>query len=169
MTNIDPYFYIFDSVGFPDNCYTIDIPENFRVYLLCDTLDRRQIFVHTDREEFNLSNARYDTDVNRLFISLSTKLPECEIATDIFEYYTESDLHKAHKTKIGNTFEPVYRLRKNKLRVYLVFVGSDIVLFRLSTKDQDKISKSEAKKLDDRVKAIFKYSYDNKEFLRRLL
>lgn len=169
MTNIDPYFFIFDRVGFPDNCYSIDLPEGFNVYLLCDTMDRRQIFVHTDREEFNLSNARYDTDVNRLFINLATRLLQCETAMDIFNNYTRSDLHKAHETKIDGIFEPVYRLRKNKLRVYLVFIGSDIILFRLSTKDQDRISKSEANKLDDRVKAIFKYSYNSKEFLRRLL
>ena len=169
MINIDPYFCIFDSVGYPKHYKKIELPTSFSVYLLCDTSDKRYIFVHTDRTEFNLSSARDNQDVMRLFGALSKKLAECEKANDLFDYYDSSELHEAHRTKFEGNEIPVYRIRKASLRLYLVFLGSDIVLFRLNTKRQDKISGSEKKTLDQRVKAIYAYPIGSTSFLRRIL
>lgn len=169
MTNIDPYFCIFDSIGHPKHYKKIELPTGFSVYLLCDTSDKRYIFVHTDRMEFNLSSARDNQDVVRLFGALSKRLTECDKANDLFDYYDSSELHEAHRAKFEGNDVPVYRIRKASLRLYLVFVGPDIVLFRLATKRQDKISNSEIKTLDQRVEAIYAYPIGSKNFLRRVL
>lgn len=169
MKNIDPYFYIFDGIGYPRHYKKIELPAGFSVYLLCDTQDKRRIFVHTDRTEFNLSSAKDDQDVLRLFSALSKRLTECEKANDLFYYYDSSELHQAHRAKFEGKDVPVYRIRKDNLRLYLVFLGSDIVLFRLNTKRQDKISNSEKKTLDQRVKAIYAYPIGSRDFLRRVL
>ena len=169
MTNIDPYFCIFDSVGYPRHYKKLELPTSFSVYLLCDTSDKRYIFVHTDRMEFNLSSARDNQDVVRLFAALGKRLTECEKANDLFVYYDTNELHEAHRSKFEGNEVPVYRIRKASLRLYLVFLGSDIVLFRLSTKRQNKISDSEKKTLDQRVKAIYSYPIGSTSFLRRVL
>lgn len=169
MNNIDPYFCIFDSIGYPKNYKKIEFPSGFSVYLLCNTLDKRYIFVHTDRMEFNLSSARDNQDVIRLFNTLSKRLSECEKANDLFDYYDSSELHEAHRAKFEGNDVPVFRIRKASLRLYLVFFGSHVVLFRLATKRQDKINDSEKNTLDQRVKAIYTYPVGSKEFLRRVL
>lgn len=169
MTNIDPYYYFFDGYGYPNYLKKISLPTGFKVYLLCNTPDKRYIFVHTDRNEFNLSSKRDDSDVIRMFGTLGKRLTECEKANDIFGYYDSSELHEAHRAKFEGNDVPVYRLRKASLRLYLVFLGSDIVLFRLSTKRQDKINASEKNVLEQRVKAIYTYPIGSKDFLRRVL
>ena len=169
MTNIDPYFCKFEGIGYPSHYKEIVLPSGFSIYLLCDTSDKRFIFVHSDRKEFNLSSARDDQDVFRLFEAFSKRLTMCEKANELFEYYDSSELHEAHRTKFEGNDVPVYRIRKADLRVYIVFVGSDIVLFRLATKRQDKLNKSEKNILDNRLKAIYLYPLNSSGFLRRVL
>lgn len=169
MTNIDPYFCKFEGIGYPSHYKKILLPAGFSIYLLCDTSDKRFIFVHSDRQEFNLSSARDNQDVVRLFGTLSKRLTECEKANDLFDYYDSSELHEAHRAKFDGNDVPVYRIRKADLRLYLIFIGSDAVLFRLATKRQDKINQSEKNTLDNRVKAIYLYPVNSKDFLRRVL
>lgn len=154
MSKIDPFYYPFDRVGFPEKYIYVPKPDQFGVYLLCDTIDKRNVFVYMDRKEFGLNSKRDDVDVIRLFVNLGDKLNECILAQDLFNL---ADLHPIHYTKIGNQKIPVYRLRKNDLRLCLVQISADLVLFRLCTKRQDKITPAEAKIIDKRVKAIFNY------------
>lgn len=154
MSKINPYYYIFDEIGYPDDYQPAFIPENFKVYLLCDTVDKRKVFIYTDRDEFSLSSARDDEDVFRLFFSLSGKLEECDKANDLFFL---ADLHPIHYTKIDGKKIPVYRLRKNDLRVCLIQVDADLILFRLCTKRQDKIDKKQANIINRRVEAIYSH------------
>lgn len=169
MTSIDPYFCIFDGIGYPNHYKKIELPTGFAIYLLCNTSNKSCIFVHTDRKEFKLSSPRDDQDVFRLFDAFSKRLTECEKANDLFDYYDSSELHVAHHVKFEGNDVPVYRIRKAALRLYLVFFGSNIVCFRLATKRQDKISKSEANILNKRVEAIYSYPVDSNDFLRRVL
>jgi len=169
MSNIDPYYYIFNGIGYPNHYEKVELPAGFKVYLLCNGTEERHVFVYTDRAEFDLSSKRDAEDVYRLFVNLSNRLVECDKANDLFEYYDSSELHEAARVKIEVSDVPVYRIRKASLRLYMVFLGSDIVLFRLATKRQDKISKSEQKVLENRVKAIFLYPAGSKDFLRRVL
>lgn len=169
MSNIDPYFFKFDGIGYPGHYKRIVLPSGFRVYLLCNTSDKRFIFVHSDRKEFNLSSQRDNQDVVRLFGTLGKRLTECEKANDLFDYYDSQELHEAHRAKFGGNDVPVYRIRKADLRLYLIFIGSDAILFRLATKRQDKISKSEKNIIDNRVKAIYLYPVNSNDFLRRVL
>lgn len=169
MTNIDPYFYVFDGIGYPSHYKKIELPAGFSIYLLCDTSNKSFIFVHNDRKEFNLSNARDDQDVIRLFTTLSKKLTMCDKANDLFEYYDSKELHEAHRTKVQANDVIVYRLQKASLRLYMVFLGPDAVLFRLAPKRQNKINQSEKSILDNRVKAICAYPVGSKDFLRRVL
>lgn len=154
MSKIDPYYYPFDRIGFPEKYIYVPQPENFGVYLLCNTKDRRKIFVYKDRKKFGLNSKRDDDDVIRLFVSLADKLKECELANDLFHL---SDLHPIHYTKIGAQKIAVYRIRKNDLRLCLIQLAEHLILFRLCTKREDVISKSEGNIIDKRVKAIFKY------------
>lgn len=155
MSHIDPYYFVFDSVGYPDNLHPIEIPDGFVAYLLSSSSIRAHVFVYLDRQEFSLSSKQDDKDVIRLFTALARKLAGCEQVTEIFELYDNKELHKACEIKINHQSEPVYRIRKNSLRLYFVIVGSDMVLFRLSTKRQDKLSPSELNLIEKRVQAIF--------------
>lgn len=163
---IDPYYYPFTSVGFPDSYKYVSQPENFGVYLLGDTSDKRKVFVYTDRQEFGLSSKRDSQDVKRLFINLADKLSQCDTANDLFYL---ADLHPIHHVKINGQKIAVYRLRKNDLRLCLVQISSDLVLFRLCTKRQDKITKSEANIIDIRVRAIFDYPVHDPKNIGRIL
>lgn len=169
MTNIDPYFCKFEGIGYPSRYRKIELPAGFSIYMLCDTSDERFIFVHTDRKEFNLSSKRDDEDVIRLFENFSKRLTICDKANDLFEHYDSKELHEAHRTKLKGSDVTVYRIQKANLRLYIVFLGSDIVLFRLAPKRQDKISESEKKILDNRVEAIYLYPVNSKGFLGRVL
>lgn len=155
MPIIAPYYYLFDGIGYPDHYEPIGIPENFNVYLLCDTQNKSNICVYQDREDFADNNKRADTDVYRLYLKLSKNLLNCDKANDLFDLYDDTELHSAHETKLGSHAQKVYRIRKNDVRLYLIFFNSDIVILRLSIKLKNKISASEQKILDDRVKAIF--------------
>lgn len=165
--SIDPYYCIFGGIGFPDNWHDIPMPEGFLVYLLCDTQDKRRVFVYLDRQEFNKSDKCNDKNVYRLFLQLSKKLENCEKANDLFQFYDKKELHKALDVKIDGNDIPVYRIRKSDIRVYLIFVNSDIVLFRLSIKTQQKIDDTEKSILESRMKAIF--AYQGKEFQKRVM
>lgn len=66
--SIDPYYCIFGGIGFPDNWHDIPMPKGFVVYLLCDTQDKRRVFVYLDRQEFNKSDKCNDKNVYRLFL-----------------------------------------------------------------------------------------------------
>lgn len=164
--SIDPYYYPFDSVGFPDSYRYVPPPSKFGVYLLGNTTDKRKIFVYTDRQEFGLSSKRDSQDVTRLFINLADKLSQCDTANDLFYL---ADLHPIHHVKIGDENIAVYRLRKNNLRLCLVQLSAHLVLFRLCTKRQDKITKAEASIIDARVKAIWDYKIDDPAHTGRIL
>lgn len=168
MTNIDPYFYKFEGTGFPGHYQKIPLDNDFNAYLLCDTSQQRYIFIYTDRKEFGLSSERDSKDVRRLFTGLYDRLSDCEKANDLFTSY-EDELHLAHTIKIGDQDIPIYRIRKASLRLYLVFLGSDVIFFRLSVKRQKKISESEKNILNNRVKAIFTYPANSDAFKERLL
>ena len=168
MINIDPYYYKFEGVGFPNHYQKIPLDNDFDAYLLCDTPQQRYIFIYTDRKEFGLSSKRDSKDVKRMFTGLYDRLSDCEKANDLFTSY-EDELHLAYETKIGNQDIPVYRIRKANLRLYLVFLGPDVVFFRLSVKRQQKISESEKNILNNRVKAIFTYPVNSHAFKKRIL
>lgn len=169
MTNIDPYFCRFKGIGYPNNYRRIELPAGFSIYMLCDTSDERFIFVHTDRKEFNLSSKKDDEDVIRLFENFSKRLTLCEKANDLFEHYDSKELHEGHRTKLKGHDVIIYRIQKANLRLYIVFLGPDIVLFRLSPKRQNKISESEKNILNNRVEAIYLHPVNSKDFLRRVL
>ena len=169
MTNIDPYYHKFDGIGFPNHYKKIEMPAGFNIYLLSHTSNKSLIFVYTDRKEFNLSSKRVDADVFRLFANFSSRVRECDKANDLFDYYHSDEIHVAHHAKFEGNNVPVYRIRKSDLRLYLIFLGPDIVLFRLSTKRKDRIDKSEEETLNKRVQAIYSYPIGSKDFLRRVL
>lgn len=166
---IDPYFFKWDQIGFPKNLHSIVIPENIKVYMLSSSNSKSDIFLYRDRAEFSLSSSRDDTDVIRLFTQLASKLEQCSIVNDMFDYYGSSELHQAHFTKLDGKDISIYRIRKASIRLYLVLTGNFIVLFRLAPKRKDKIDNSEKVIIDERVKAIFKYPIDSNDFLVRLL
>lgn len=165
--SIDPYYYVLNCIGFPDKRESIHLPNGFFVYLLCNTPNKSNVFVYTDRQEFNLSSERDNKDVFRLFTQLVQKLGACEQAIDLFKFYDSSELHKAHECTVHGKHVPVYRIRKANLRLYLVFVGADAVLFRLSTKRQDKLEPAEKTIIENRVKSIF--AYQGQDFQQRVL
>lgn len=166
---IDPYFFLWNEIGFPNNLHPITIPDSMRVYMLSSSKDKRDIFLYRDRTEFALNSQRDDDDVFRLFTQFATRCEQCEQPIELFDCYDSKELHKAHTTKLDGKNIPVYRIRKASIRLYLVFVDAYIILFRLSPKRQDKIDNSEKTILDNRVKAIFKYQTHMDEFLVRLL
>lgn len=166
---IDPYFFKWDGVEFPHELHDIEIPSHIQVYLLSSSKSEEDIFLHHDRNEFSLKNKRDNTDVVRLFTQLATRLDLCDKPSELFEVYTKDDLHRAYTTRINGNKVSIYRIRKSDIRLYLVFVGEYIVLFRLSQKRQDKIDKSEKNILDTRVEAILKYPVNSNDFLVRLL
>lgn len=154
MPVIDPYYFLFDGIGYPDNYHPIETPEGFNVYLLCDTENRSKTIIYQDRDDFANKNIRADEDRNRLFSILAKKLLMCEKANDLFDLYDDTELHKAHETKINGKTVKVYRIRKSDVRVYLIFLGADIVIFRLSIKLKNKLSSTEKQIIDNRVKVI---------------
>lgn len=166
---IDPYFFKWDQIGFPKNLHSIVIPKNIKVYMLSSSSSKSDIFLYCDRAEFSLSSARDDTDVIRLFTQLASKLEQCLIVNEMFDFYDSSELHRAHVTKLDGKDIPIYRIRKAGIRLYLVFTGNLIILFRLAPKRKDKIDNSEKVIIDERVKAIFKYPIESNDFLVRLL
>lgn len=166
---IDPYFFKWDQIGFPKNLHSILLPTNIRVYMLSSSRNKNDVFLYRDRAEFALSSSRDDADVTRLFTQLASRLEQCLIINDIFEFYDSSELHRAHTTKINGKDMPVYRIRKASIRLYLVLIGNVMVLFRLTPKRKDKIDASEKSIIDERVKAIFKYPIESNDFLVRLL
>ncbi|AIL77110.1 hypothetical protein B2J61_07685 [Acinetobacter baumannii] len=166
---IDPYFFRWSEIGFPDDLQPIMIPDCIRVYMLSSSMDKRDVFLYRDRAEFSLHSKRDNCDVLRLFTQLASRCEMCEQPTELFEFYDSSELHRACVVKLDDKDVPVYRIRKASLRLYLVFVNAYIVLFRLSPKRKDKIDKSEKTIIDNRVRAIFKYQADMETFLVRLL
>ncbi|UUS61798.1 MULTISPECIES: hypothetical protein [unclassified Acinetobacter] len=166
---IDPYFFKWDQIGFPKNLHSIVLPENIKVYMLSSSRNKNDVFLYRDRAEFALSSARDDSDVIRLFTQLASKLEQCFIMNEIFDFYDSSEIHRAHTTKIDGKDTPVYRIRKASIRLYLVLIGDVMVLFRLAPKRKDKIDASEKSVIDERVKAIFKYPIESHDFLVRLL
>ncbi|RYL22137.1 hypothetical protein [Acinetobacter piscicola] len=166
---IDPYFFRWNQIGFPKNLHGILLPENIKVYMLSSSCSKNDIFLYRDRSEFSLSSSRDDADVIRLFTQLASKLEQCLILNEIFDFYDSSELHRAHTAKVDGNDEQVYRIRKASIRLYLVFIGDVMVLFRLAPKRKDKIDRSEKLIIDERVKAIFKYPIESNDFLVRLL
>lgn len=166
---IDPYFFKWEQIGFPKNLHSIVLPENIKVYMLSSSRYKNDVFLYRDRAEFALSSTRDDTDVIRLFTQLASKLEQCFIANEIFDFYDSSELHRAHITPIDGKDISAYRIRKASIRLYLVFSGSSIILFRLAPKRKDKIDASEKAIIDERVKAIFKYPIESHDFLVRLI
>ena len=162
MTHIDPYYFPFKGVGYPDNFQPIDVPDCFDAYLLSKSRSQANIFVYLDRQEFALSSKRDNSDVIRLFSGLARKLSSCNNVVEIFDLYDNTELHKACDVKIQHQTETVYRIRKNNLRLYFVIVGADLVLFRLSTERQDKLPPSELKLIESRVQAIFAHQINSR-------
>lgn len=166
---IDPYFFRLEQIGFPKNLHSVVLPENIKVYMLSSSSKKNDVFLYRDRAEFALSSARDDADVIRLFTQLVSKLEQCLIINEIFDFYDSSELHRAHTTKIDGKDISVYRIRKASIRLYLVCIGDVMILFRLAPKRRDKIDDSEKMIIDERVKAIFKYPIESNDFLVRLL
>lgn len=166
---INPYFFKWEEIGFPKNLHSIVLPENIKVYMLSSSRNKNDVFLYRDRAEFALSSARDDADVIRLFAQLASKLEQCLITNEIFDFYDSGELHRAHSTKMDGRDVPVYRIRKASIRLYLVLVGSVMILFRLAPKRKDKIDASEKSIIDERVTAIFKYPIESHDFLVRLL
>ena len=166
---IDPYFFKWEEIGFPKNLHSIVLPENIKVYMLSSSRNKNDVFLYRDRTEFALSSARDNADVIRLFTQLASKLEQCLIANEIFDFYDSSELHRAHSTKMDGRDISVYRIRKASIRLYLVWVDSVMILFRLAPKRKDKIDASEKSIIDERVKAVFKYPIESHDFLVRLL
>lgn len=166
---IDPYFFRFKGFGYPDNFEPVEIPEDcWKVYMLSSSKDERNVFVYTDRKEFRLSSKKDDKDVvhlyNKFINRCSLGMPFQDICSDS-EYHDYTEVKRGHDAPVT-----VMRLRKSALRLCMVFCGANnIVLFRLSTKRQDKISKSEQNIIESRVHAIFKYPCESNEFLVRVL
>lgn len=169
MSNLDPYYYTLETTGFPSNVKFVNMPADFKVYLLCDTPDKRQVCIYQDRNDFSKNNSKEDKNVQRLFLTLSKKLSESENVTDLLSLYDSTELHPAHYTKVNGDEKTVYRIRRGGVRVYFVLIGSDIILCRLSIKLQNKISKSEANVIDNRVKAVFMCPPYENQFLKRVL
>ncbi|WP_298980185.1 hypothetical protein [uncultured Psychrobacter sp.] len=169
MSNLEPYYYTLETTGFPSNVKFVNMPADFKIYLLCDTPDKRQVCIYQDRNDFRDSNSKEDKNVQRLFLTLSKKLSESENVIELMDLYDDKELHPAHYTKIDSNKKTVYRIRKGGVRVYFVIIGSDIILFRLSIKLQNKINKSEESIIDSRVKAIFSCPPHENQFLKRVL
>ena len=166
---IDPYFFRLEQIGFPKNLHSVVLPENIKVYMLSSSSKKNDVFLYRDRAEFALSSARDDADVIRLFTQLVSKLEQCLIINEIFDFYDSSELHRAHTTKIDGKDISVYRIRKASIRLYLVCIGDVMILFRLAPKRRDRIDDSEKMIIEERVKAIFKYPIESNDFLVRLL
>lgn len=166
---IDPYFFKWDQIGFPKNLHSIVLPENIKVYMLSSSRNKNDVFLYRDRAEFSLSSARDDADVIRLFSQLASRLEQCLIINEVFDFYDSTELHRAHITKIDGKDISVYRIRKASIRLYLVLISGVMILFRLAPKRKDKIDASEKFIIDERVKAIFKYPIESNDFLVRLL
>lgn len=169
MSDIEPYYYTLETTGFPSNIEFVNLPRFFKVYLLCNTEDKRKVCIYQDRNDFYKSNLKEDKNVQRLFLVLQKKLSECESVTELLGIYGDKELHIGHRTKIEGIKKIVYRIRKGGVRLYFVIVNSDMILFRLSIKLQDKISESEKNIIDIRVKAIFSCPPKDNKFLKRIL
>ncbi|MCI3877705.1 hypothetical protein [Acinetobacter higginsii] len=166
---IDPYYFRLSEIGYPDNLQSISLPEQFRVYLLSYSSQRKDIFVHRDRQEFAQCNSRDNQDVIRIFTQFIAYCDHSETIVEVLESYDEKSFHKACEININGTSQNVYRIRKNNIRLYLVLHGKYLVFFRIQPKRQNKLDNSELHIIEERVKAIFKYPADQNEFLKRLI
>lgn len=162
MADIDPYYFLLDGVGYPDDFRHVEMPDTFAVYLLSNGKTKAKIFIYLDRKEFALSSKQDDKSVVRLFTQLIRKLASCNQANEIFGLYDTKELHPALCVKIKHQSEPVYRIRKDSLRLYFVIIGADMILFRLSTKRQDKLPPTEKNLIEKRVQAIFAHQIEQR-------
>lgn len=167
MTNIAPYYYPFKESGYPNNLRPVNLPINLSVYLLCDSKDKRGIFVHNERQELR-SNKKESKNASLIFVGLSQRLNNCEYITQIFDIYGDQ-LHTAFSHNINSNKINVYRLRKGCVRLYFVIVASNMILFRLSLKKEDKINSSEKQIIIDRVEAIYDAPPNENKYLKRVI
>lgn len=167
MTNIDPYYHPFKEVGHPNRLRPTNLPSNLSVYLLCNSKDKREIYVYKERQEIISNKVEYK-NVSLLFVNLKQSLGNCLYITQILDIYGEQ-LHTELPHVINGKKINIYRLRKGNVRVYFIIIGSSMVLFRLSLKKENKISKSERKIITDRVDVICKVPPDENQNLRRII
>lgn len=167
MNNINPYYYPFEEIGHPNKLQTFTLPEPLKVYLLSSTEDKRDIFIYQERQSLR-SNKKEDKNVSKLFLSLAMRLSNCEYITQVFDIYGDK-LHMAFTHTIDSNKVNIYRLRRGCVRLYFVIIKSSMVMFRLSLKKEDKISKSEKKIIADRVEAIYKVPPDENSHLKRVM
>ena len=167
MSNINPYYYPFKEAGYPDKLRYVNLPSGLNVYLLCDSKDKREIFVHNERLELR-SNKKETKNASLLFLNLALRLKNCEYITQVFDIYGDQ-LHIAFSHIINSNKINIYRLRNGCVRLYFVIVESNMILFRLSLKKEDSISNSERKMITDRVEAIYKAPPNENQYLRRVI
>lgn len=167
MTNIDPYYHPFKAAGYPNRLRPINLPSSLSVYLLCNSKDKREIFVHNERQAIR-SNKKESKNASLLFVNLAKRLNNCEYITQVFDVYG-NDLHTAFSHTINGNKINIYRLRNGCVRLYFVIIESNMILFRLSLKKEDKISSSEKKTITDRVEAIYKAPPNENQYLKRVI
>lgn len=167
MNNIDPYYYPFEEVGHPDKLQSFTLPKPLKVYLLSSTQDKRDIFIHKERQAL-ISNKKEHKNASKLFLGLAHRLNNCEYITQVFDIYGDQ-LHLAFDYTIGGNKVNVYRIRKGCIRLYFVIIESSMIMFRLSLKKENKISKSERKIITDRVDAIYAVPPDENSYLKRVI
>ena len=167
MTNIDPYYHPFKAAGYPDRLRPINLPSNLSVYLLCNSQDKSEIFIYKEREDIK-NNKIENKNASSLFVGLAQRLNNCEYITQIFDIYGDH-LHTAFSHTIDSNKINIYRLRKGCVRLYFVIVESNMILFRLSLKKEDKISNSERKTITDRVEAIYDAPPNKNQNLKRVI
>lgn len=167
MTNITPYYYPFKESGYPEKLRPINLPSNLSVYLLCDSKDKREIFIHNERQAIR-SNKKESKNASLLFVNLAKRLNNCEYITQVFDIYGD-DLHIAFPHTLDSNKINIYRLRNGCVRLYFVIIESNMILFRLSLKKENKISNSEKKTITDRVEAIYKAPPNENQYLTRVI
>lgn len=167
MTNIEPYYYPFKKVGYPDRLRPTNLPINLSVYLLCDSKDEREIFVYKERQEIKSNKVEYK-NASLLFVNLKRSLGNCLYITQILDIYGEQ-LHTGLTHVINGKKINIHRLRKGDVRLYFIIIGPSMVLFRLSLKKEKKISKSERKIITDRVEAVYEVPPNENQHLKRVI
>ncbi len=167
MSNIDPYYYPFKTVGYPDKLRPVNLPVSLNVYLLCNSKDKGGIFIYKEREEIK-TNKKENKNASLLFAGLIQRLNNCEYITQVFDSYGDQ-LHIAFPHNINSNKVNIYRLRKGCVRLYFVIVESNMILFRLSLKKENKISNSERKIITDRVEAIYDLPPNENQYLKRVI
>ena len=167
MTNIEPYYYPFEAVGYPDKLRPVNLPVSLNVYLLCNSKDKGGIFIYKEREEIK-ANKKENKNASLLFAGLIQRLNNCEYITQVFDSYGDQ-LHIAFSHSINSKKVNIYRLRRGCVRLYFIIIESNMILFRLSLKNEDKISDSEKKTITDRVDAIYKAPPNENKYLKRVI